>query len=29
LIEVMGRRWLTNVIFGQDDDAEVLGVTTL
>lgn len=29
LIEVMDRRWLTNVIFGQDDDTEVLGLTTL
>jgi len=28
-IEVMGRRWLTNVIFGEDGDNEVLGVTTL
>ncbi len=29
MIEVMGRRWLTNVIFGSDGDNEVLGVTTL
>lgn len=29
LVEVMGRRWLTNVIFGSDADNEVLGVTTL
>jgi aspartyl protease family protein len=29
VIEVMGRRWLTNVIFGQEEDNEVLGVTTL
>ena len=29
LIEVMGRRWLTNVIFGEEGDNEVLGVTTL
>jgi len=28
-IEVMGRRWLTNIIFGEDGDNEVLGVTTL
>ena len=25
----MGRKWLTNVIFGEDTDNEVLGVTTL
>ena len=29
VIEVMGRRWLTNVIFGEEGDNEVLGVTTL
>jgi clan AA aspartic protease len=29
LIELMGRRWLTNVIFGEEGDNEVLGVTTL
>jgi predicted aspartyl protease len=29
MIEVMERRWLTNVIFGNDGDNEVLGVTTL
>lgn len=29
LIEVKGRRWLTNVIFGNEADSEVLGVTTL
>ncbi len=29
VIEIMGRRWLTNVIFGEDTDTEVLGVTTL
>jgi len=29
IIEVMGRRWLTNVIFGEEGDNEVLGVTTL
>jgi len=28
-IEVKGRRWLTNVIFGEEEDNEVLGVTTL
>lgn|SRR3990170_1227895 len=29
VIEVMGRKWLTNVIFGEQADNEVLGVTTL
>jgi clan AA aspartic protease len=29
LIEVMGRRWLTSVIFGEEGDNEALGVTTL
>ncbi len=29
IIEVMGKRWLTNVIFGEEGDNEVLGVTTL
>ena len=29
VIEVKGRRWLTNVIFGEEGDNEVLGVTTL
>jgi len=29
VIEIMGRRWLTNVIFGEETDTEVLGVTTL
>jgi len=29
VIEVMGRRWLTNIIFGEEGDNEVLGVTTL
>lgn len=29
VVELMGRRWLTNVIFGEDTDNEVLGVTTL
>jgi len=28
-IEVMGRKWLTNVVFGEEADNEVLGVTTL
>jgi clan AA aspartic protease len=28
-IELMGRRWLSNVIFGEEGDNEVLGVTTL
>lgn len=28
-IEVQGRRWLSNVIFGHESDVEVLGVTTL
>ncbi len=28
-IEVKGRRWLTNIIFGEEGDNEVLGVTTL
>lgn len=28
-IEVMGRKWLTNIIFGEGADNEVLGVTTL
>jgi len=29
VVELMGRRWLTNVIFGEDTDNGVLGVTTL
>jgi len=29
VVELMGRKWLTNVIFGEDADNEVLGVTTL
>jgi len=29
LIEVAGRRWLTNVILGEGKDNDVLGVTTL
>jgi len=29
VVELMGRKWLTNVIFGEDTDNEVLGVTTL
>jgi len=28
-IQLAGRRWLTNIIFGEDGDNEVLGVTTL
>lgn len=28
-IEVRGRKWLTNIIFGENADNEVLGVTTL
>ncbi len=29
IIEVMGRKWLTNVIFGEEGDTEGVGVTTL
>jgi clan AA aspartic protease len=29
IVEVMARRWLSNVIFGEENDSEVLGVTTL
>lgn len=29
VIEIRGRRWLTNVILGDERDTEVLGVTTL
>jgi len=29
LIEVHNRRWISNVIFGEEGDNEVLGVTTL
>lgn len=29
IVEVNGRKWLTNVIFGEETDTEVLGVTTL
>ena len=29
VIELLGRRWLTNIIFGEEGDNEVLGVTTL
>jgi predicted aspartyl protease len=29
IVEFMKRRWLTNVIFGNEGDNEVLGVTTL
>ena len=28
-IEVEGKRWLTSIIFGEEGDVEVLGVTTL
>ncbi len=28
-IEVEGRKWLTSIIFGEEGDVEVLGVTTL